>query len=88
MDKMEKAYKELIKDLKQLFMKVNDKNKQNEKELNENKQVLKAYRKEYKKLYNENLELRKKNQRNIEIAKTTRANPTTTTKSKARNKKR
>ena len=50
MDKMEKAYKELIKDLKQLFMKVNDKNKQNEKELNENKQVLKAYRKEYKKL--------------------------------------
>ena len=60
MDKMEKAYKELIKDLKQLFMKVNDKNKQNEKELNENKQVLKAYRKEYKKLYNENLELRKK----------------------------
>ena len=88
MDKMEKAYKELIKDLKQLFMKVNDKNKQNEKELNENKQVLKAYRKEYKKLYNENLELLKKNQRNIEIAKTTRANPTTTTKSKARNKKR
>ena len=61
MDKMEKAYKELIKDLKQLFMKVNDKNKQNEKELTENKQVLKAYRKEYKKLYNENLELRKKN---------------------------
>ena len=88
MDKMEKAYKELIKDLKQLFMKVNDKNKQNEKELNETKQVLKAYRKEYKKLYNENLELQKKNQRNIEIAKTARTNPTTTTKSKARNKKR
>ena len=57
MDKMEKAYKELIKDLKQLFTKVNDKNKQNEKELNETKQVLEAYRKEYRKLYNENLEL-------------------------------
>ena len=35
---MEKAYKELIKDLKQLIRKVNDKNKQNEKELNETKQ--------------------------------------------------
>ena len=61
MDKMEKAYKELIKDLKQLFRKVNDENKRNEKELHETKQVLEAYRKEYKKLYNEYLELRKKN---------------------------
>ena len=39
MNKMEKAYKELVKDLKQLTTKVNDKNKQNEKEINETEQV-------------------------------------------------
>ena len=42
MNKMEKAYKELVKDLKQLTTKVNDKNKQNEKEINETEQVLEA----------------------------------------------
>ena len=52
---IEKAYKELIKDLKQLTAKVNDKNKQNRKKLKESKQVLEACRKEYKKLYNEHL---------------------------------
>ena len=51
---MEKAQKELIKDLKRLTTKVNDKNKQNEKKHNETKQVLEGYRKEYKKFYNEN----------------------------------
>ena len=55
-----KAYQELIKELKRLAAKINEKNKQNEKKLNESKQVLEACRKEYKKLYNEHLELRKK----------------------------
>ena len=57
---IEKTYQELIKESKRLTAKVNDKNKQNEKKLNESKQVLEACRKEYKKLYNEHLELRKK----------------------------
>ena len=57
---IEKAYQELIKELKRLAAKINEKNKQNEKKLNESKQVLDACRKEYKKLYNEHLELRKK----------------------------
>ena len=57
---IEKAYQELIKELKRLAAKINEKNKQNEKKLNESKQVLEACRKEYKKLYNEHLELRKK----------------------------
>ena len=43
-------------------MKVNDKTKQSEKELNETKQVLEACRKEYRKLYNENIELKKNNE--------------------------
>ena len=55
-----KAYQELIKELKRLAAKINEKNKQNGKKLNESKQVLEACRKEYKKLYNEHLELRKK----------------------------
>ena len=42
MNKMEKAYQELIKDFKQLTTKLNDKNEQNEKELNETKQVPEA----------------------------------------------
>ena len=53
---IEKAYQELIKELKRLAAKINEKNKQNEKKLNESKQVLEACRKEYKKLYNEHLE--------------------------------
>ena len=53
---IEKTYQELIKESKRLTAKVNDKNKQNEKKLNESKQVLEACRKEYKKLYNEHLE--------------------------------
>ena len=57
---IEKTYQELIKESKRLTAKVNDKNKQNEKKLNESKQVLEACRKEYKKLYNEHLEWRKK----------------------------
>ena len=43
-------------------MKVNDKTKQSEKELNETKQVLEACRNEYRKLYNENIELKKNNE--------------------------
>ena len=57
---MEKAYKELVRDMKQLTTKVNDKTKQSEKELNETKQVLEACRKEYRKLYNENSDLKTK----------------------------
>lgn len=55
---MEKAYKELARDIKELTSKVNDKTKQSEKELNETKQVLETCRKEYRKLYNGNIELK------------------------------
>ena len=54
---MEKAYKELARDIKDLTTKVNDKTKQSKKEL---KEVLEACKKEYRKLYNENIELKKK----------------------------
>ena len=57
---IEKAYKELARDLKQLTTKVNDKTKQSEKELNETTQVLEACRKGYRKLYNEKIKLKKK----------------------------
>ena len=57
---IEKVYIELVRDIKQLTMKVNDKTKQSEKELNETKQVLEACRKEYRKLYNENIEFKRK----------------------------
>ena len=39
---LEKAYKELVRDIKQLTTKVNDKTKQSEKKLNTTKQVLEA----------------------------------------------
>lgn len=55
---MVKAYKELVRDKKKLTSKVNDKTKQSEKELNETKQILEACRKEYRKLYNGNIELK------------------------------
>ena len=55
---IEKVYIELVRDIKKLTMKVNDKTKQSEKELNETKQFLEACRKEYRKLYNENIELK------------------------------
>ena len=57
---IEKAYKELVRDMKQLTTTVNDKTKQSEKELNETKQVLEECRKEYRKLYNEKTKLKKK----------------------------
>ena len=57
---MGKAYKELARDIKHLTTKVNDKTKQSEKELNETKEVLEACKKEYRKLYNENIELKRK----------------------------
>ena len=57
---LEKAYKELVRDIKQLTRKVNDKTKQSEKKLNTTKQVLEAWRRKYRKLYNENIELKKK----------------------------
>ena len=57
---LEKAYKELVRDIKQLTTKVNDKTKQSEKKLNTTKQVLEAWRRKYRKLYNENIELKKK----------------------------
>ena len=41
---LEKAYKELVRDIKQLTTKVNDKTKQSEKKLNTTKQVLEAWR--------------------------------------------
>ena len=50
----EKVYKELSRDIKDLTTKVNDKTKQSKKE------VLEACKKEYRKLYNENIELKKK----------------------------
>ena len=59
---MEKTYKEFVRDIKQLTTKVNSKTKQSGKKINETKEVLEAYRKEYRKLYNENIELKKKNQ--------------------------
>ena len=58
---MEKTYKEFVRDIKQLTTKVNSKTKQSGKKINETKEVLEAYRKEYRKLYNENIELKKKN---------------------------
>ena len=58
---MEKTYKEFVRDIKQLTTKVNSKTKQSGKKINETKEVLETYRKEYRKLYNENIELKKKN---------------------------
>ena len=46
--------------MKQLTTKVNDKTKQSEKELHETKQVLGECGKEYRKLYNEKIKLKKK----------------------------
>ena len=57
---MEKTYKEFVRDIKQLTTKVNSKTKQSGKKINETKEVLEAYRKEYRKLYNKNIELKKK----------------------------
>ena len=57
---MEKTYKEFVRDIKQLTTKVNGKTKQSGKKINETKEVLEACRKEYRKLYNENIELKKK----------------------------
>ena len=56
---MEKPQKQLVRDIKQLPMKVNDETKQFEKELNETKEVLVSCRKEYTKLYNENIKFKK-----------------------------
>ena len=57
---MEKTYKEFVRDIKQFTTKVNGKTKQSGKKINETKEVLEVCRKEYRKLYNENIELKKK----------------------------
>ena len=86
---MEKTYKEFVRDIKQLTTKVNGKTKQSGKKINETKEVLEVCRKEYRKLYNENIELKKKKLVKYYNHKNNKnKNVSTTATSKTRNKTR